>query len=65
MLDKIVIDGHFRWIRPLLIVIVTAAFTLYTVNPAIEYFTENSKEIEEKILMASYFLNNCNLYERI
>ena len=47
MLDKIVIDGHFRWILPLLIVIVTAAFTLYTVNPAIEYFTENKTEKDE------------------
>ena len=43
MPSKIVIDGHLRWIIPLLLIIATASFTLYTIYPTYEYFSSDNK----------------------
>jgi len=48
MPGTIVIEGHLKWIIPLLIVIATAAFTLYTVNPTIEYFANDKNDDKTK-----------------
>ena len=47
MPGTIVIEGHLKWIIPLLIVIATAAFTIYTVNPTIEFFTNEKTDSDE------------------
>jgi hypothetical protein len=49
MPGTIVIEGHLKWIIPLLIVIATAAFTLYTINPTIEYFANKQDEGTDKV----------------
>jgi hypothetical protein len=41
MPSKIVIDGHLQWIIPLLLILATASFTLYTIYPTYEYFSDN------------------------
>ena len=48
MPGAIVLDGHLTWILPLLIVVLTAAFTLYTIHPTIEFFEEKAREEKEK-----------------
>jgi len=48
MPGTIVIEGHLKWIVPLLIVIATAAFTLYTINPTIEYFANSKTDDKTK-----------------
>ena len=44
MPGAIVLEGNVKWIIPLLIIVATAALTLYTVVPTIEFFTETSKK---------------------
>jgi len=48
MPGEIIIEGSLKWIIPLLIVISTAAFTLYTIAPTIEFFVEKSIETNTK-----------------
>jgi hypothetical protein len=43
MPSKIVIDGHLQWIIPLLLILATASFTLYTIYPTYEYFSSDNK----------------------
>ena len=48
MPNSIVLKGHLTWIIPLLIIIFACSFTLYTIQPTIEFFEEKDREEKEK-----------------